>query len=379
MRSAMIAMLVTLCVGWAGAQDAVNPPPHPLHKVGDHWTPYEPPTELPADAQVYIIQPGDTLWALAKQYLGDPYLWPQIWEKNTYIRDAHWIYPGDPLIVGVKTAVAPTPAEPTPATTPEGGGAAAQGQPAQPPAEAGGAPTSEEATLPGGKLVSVGGEDDVYCFAYLEKEDAKPTLTVFSAEQIDYQEDFSVGDVVYLSGGEAEGVKAGQEYFVNIPLRKLRHPHTQATLGVVLRQLGRVKVLCTQEHTSTAEVVASCDVIPIGAWLVPYEPLPVPMAVLTDPLKRCDPASDKSKGAIIYDRDDAESFGADHMVMIDLGEADQVEPGAIFTIFRDNKVEGAPRLLLGELAVLITGDHWATAKVLSSTGPMRVGDRIELK
>ncbi|MCU0294125.1 MAG: LysM peptidoglycan-binding domain-containing protein, partial [Thermoanaerobaculaceae bacterium] len=103
MRCATIAILVTLCVGWAAAEEAVNPPPRPLHKIGDHWTPYEPPTELPADAQIYIIQPGDTLWALAKQYLGDPYLWPQLWEKNTYIRDAHWIYPGDPLVVGVKT------------------------------------------------------------------------------------------------------------------------------------------------------------------------------------------------------------------------------------------------------------------------------------
>jgi len=374
----MIAILVTLCVGWAAAQGAVNPPPRPLHKIGDHWTPYEPPTELPADAQVYIIQPGDTLWALAKQFLGDPYLWPQLWEKNTYIRDAHWIYPGDPLIVGVKSEVAP-PAEPVPTT----GGAGGAAEPT-PWGEPGGGeeaeiPLEDETTGLGGKLVTIGTEDDVYCFAYLEAENAKPTLTIFSAEQIDFQEDFSTGDIVYVSGGEAEGVKAGQEYFVNVPVRKLRHPHTRATLGLVMRQLGRVRILCTQEHTSTAEVLASCDAIPLGAWLAPYEPYPLPMAVLTAPTQRCDPPSDKTKGAVIYARDDAESFAADHMVLIDLGEADQVEPGTIFTIFRENKVEGAPRLLLGELAVLLTGDHWATGKILSSTGPLRVGDRIELK
>lgn len=378
MRSAMIAILVTLCVGWAAAQEAVNPPPRPLHKVGDHWTPYEPPTELPADAQVYIIQPGDTLWALAKQYLGDPYLWPQLWEKNTYIRDAHWIYPGDPLIVGVKTEVAP-PAEPAPPTGGEGAGGAPEGQPAEPVGAEGEIPADEESTMPGGKLVTVGTEDDVYCFAYLDTADAKATLTVYSAEQLEFQDDFLTGDIVYLSGGEAEGVKAGQEYLVNVPVRKLRHPHTQATLGLVVRQLGRVKVLCTQEHTSTAEIVASCDAIPIGAWVTPYEPYPVPMALLTPPLQRCDPPNDKAKGAITYARDDAESFAAEHMVLIDLGEADQVEPGTIFTIFRENKVEGAPRLLLGELGVLIAGDHWATGKILSSTGPLRVGDRIELK
>ena len=26
----------------------------------------------------------------------NPYLWPQIWDQNRYITDAHWIYPGDP-------------------------------------------------------------------------------------------------------------------------------------------------------------------------------------------------------------------------------------------------------------------------------------------
>lgn len=378
MRSGMIAILVSLCVGWAAAQEAVNPPPRPLYKVGDHWTPYQPPTELPADAQVYIIQPGDTLWALAKRFLGDPYLWPQLWEKNTYIRDAHWIYPGDPLIVGVKTEVVPSPDE---SATPRDqvGGEPPPSEPETPWYEQEGEAQGDLSGPPAGKLVAVGTESDVYCFAYLADEDARPTLTISSAEQIEYQEHFSTGDIVYLSGGEAEGVKAGQEYFINLPVRKLLHPRTRAFLGLVVRQLGRVKVLCTQEHSATAEVMDSCDTIPLGAWATPFEPYPVPMAMLTDPLQRCDPPNDQVKGAITYSRDEIENFGSDHMVFIDLGEADEIEPGTILTIFRENRVAGAPRLLLGELAVLITGDHWATGKVISSTGPIRVGDRVELK
>ena len=45
------------------------------------------------------IAPGDTLWDLAEEHLGDPYFWPQIWEVNSYIGDPHWIYPGDPLVI----------------------------------------------------------------------------------------------------------------------------------------------------------------------------------------------------------------------------------------------------------------------------------------
>src|SRR5438067_993625 len=76
-------------------------PPRELHKVGDHWTAYNPPdpSTYPAGAKTYTIKAGDTLWALGKQFFNNPYLWPQLWEANTWITDAHWIYPGDTLLV----------------------------------------------------------------------------------------------------------------------------------------------------------------------------------------------------------------------------------------------------------------------------------------
>ena len=85
-----------------GGLARADQPPGNLQLVGDHWTAWDPPTSFPDGAEVYIIQKGDTLWDLANQYYGDPYLWPQLWERNQYIVDAHWIYPGDPLVVGVE-------------------------------------------------------------------------------------------------------------------------------------------------------------------------------------------------------------------------------------------------------------------------------------
>ena len=255
-----------------------------------------------------------------------------------------------------------------------------------PPAggQAGGTAGETGAGVPGGEgaagnLVAAGSEDDIYCFAYLDKDDARPRLTMSSAENIQYAATYSTNDVIYLSGGEAEGVKAGQEYFITQPVRKLRHPATNAVLGTIVRYVGRAKVLCTQDHTATAEILASCDAIPIGAWLKPFEPIPIPMTLLTKPVERCDPSSTKAKGYIVYSRDDIVTFGADTVVLIDLGEADQLAPGSQAIVYRDNPVPGTPRLLLGELAVLTTGDHWATAKIIRSGYPMQVGDRIELK
>lgn len=384
MVRATFVILAVFCVGFAAAEEAVNPPPQPLHKVGDHWTPYDPPTEFPAGTDVYVIQPGDTLWDLAHKHLGNPYLWPQIWEKNTYIKDAHWIYPGDPL-VGVTTAAAVT----------EGGAAeagqgavGAEGAAAGAGGEIGGAEAgAEEAGAGGtgeeggaaGELVAIGGEDDVYCFAYLDEEEAKPALTIVSAEEMAYQFRFATGDIVYLSGGTADGVQAGQEFFIVDPGRVLRHPQTKAKLGRVMRYVGHLRVLCAQDTTATAEILSACDPVGIGAWLKPFDPIPIPMTVLTAPCDRCDLPNDKAKGTIVYCKDDIVSFGQDDVVFIDLGEADQVAPGVLCTIYRDNPVAGAPRLVLGELAILTTGQHWASAKILRSSTPMFVGDRVELK
>ena len=92
-------VVLTLALMAAGA--AAHQPPANLHSVGDHWTAWDPPTVFPDGAEIYRISSGDTLWDLAGSNYGNPYLWPQIWEKNPYILDAHWIYPGDPLVMAV--------------------------------------------------------------------------------------------------------------------------------------------------------------------------------------------------------------------------------------------------------------------------------------
>jgi hypothetical protein len=151
-----------LAVSMLAAAETSTRPPTNLKKVGDHWTPWDPPAAGP---DAYIINKGDTLWDLAQRWLGDPYLGPQIWDENRYILDSHWIYPGDPLVVPGKPTVVPAGELPVVDDS--------RAEPVEPEE-----PSYAAAEPPAPTRIPMADPEDLYCTGWIDREPQEPALWI---------------------------------------------------------------------------------------------------------------------------------------------------------------------------------------------------------
>jgi len=381
-KPALLALaILVLGTGWLGAADQ---PPGNLQLVGDHWTAWNPPTSFPDDAEVYIIQKGDTLWDLSSQYYGDPYLWPQLWERNQYIQDAHWIYPGDPLVVGVEV----TSIDEIAARDGSAGDDMADG------GADGGLDLDRSSSPP----TPLGSEDDIYCSGFIGDKNIPYDSTVIGSEyavssgsvpgsHLHYTGSASVilnlstADVIYIDGGRESGQMPGSVYTIMRPEGRVDHPANQNTIGYFFRYVGRARILSVQDTSAIAEIVHACNPIGVGDLLKPFTPEPVPLARRSGLHGVNDPvAAEKLADApyIVKSNDNLFSLGQGHVVYIDRGAAHDVAPGDLFTIYRETP-SGLPPLLVGELAVLSVTEQASMAKILDSRYTVHLGDRLEPK
>ncbi len=365
----VVTVLLLAAMPLAVSANQSSVPPKDLHLVGDHWTPYNPPDpeSFPAGAKVHIIEPGDTLWALAETYYGDPYLWPQLWEQNTYITDAHWIYPGDPLLIQGETETGEGEQfEMTPTATDEGD------------------VTADVATS---SPVALGKESDIYCFGYLSSEEDNFPNSIRGFEDLETRYIYRAGeqsmglgpgDIVFIEGGTSTGLVPGDTYLILETEEKVYHPVTGDLVGWHHDFRGQLRILCADDQEATGLIVQACKDVHVGDKLMPLPSIPIPLVRRTELASVCTPPSGKTSGYIVNAKDFKYALGEGAVVEIDLGRDNLLQPGDFMTVFRDNPT-GGPRINLGEIGILTAEAKTATAMIIDMRYSMVVGDQVEIK
>jgi LysM repeat protein len=396
-------LIFTVALGLAQKKDqgpAQGKPPRNLTQQADgHWSTNKQ-AEKSEGFEVHTVKPGDTLWDVTKQYLKDPYLWPQVWEMNPNVTNPHWIYPGDHLFIK-KMVVVATSSEPAPPSQPE-----AQEVPAPPPhtqpptetpVEAPPAETQPAAPVP----LPVASQSDVYCAGFFSATDIKPEMIIVGGEESETKSLFSDRDIVYVNKGASSGIKPGEEFLI---LRRLEGfgkygPSISAAkskYGRYYQDIGRARVLLAHQNSATAEIVFACEEISVNDFLVPNEQRAIPVSRGEAPFDKFAPPSNKTAGKIFMSKAFRENVGDGQIVYIDVGQKQNVQVGDYFRVVRHltssnislfNKSDyrryretfESVRKLVGELVVLRVEANTASALVTLSTETIMLGDGVELE
>jgi hypothetical protein len=368
-------------------------PPRELHLVRGHWTPYNPPdpATYPPNSKTYEIKQGDTLSGIARASYSNAYLWPQIWEANTWITDAHWIYPGDVLLLqgeGANAAVSTqttTGSSTTTSSTTGTGTGTTTGTGETQTGRAGLGPIVAAEVHREAAPVPLGGEADVYCYGYIGDPNEPMPNSIQAWEDVEVrvspgegeQPSGSFGDLIYIDGGTSTGLVAGETYMVIERGSPVMHPRTGEYIGQDYRFVGQVRILCADETRSRGMIVQNCREIHLGAKLKPMPQLPIPIARIPDNPGFCDTPTGRSAGYIIDSQEWYEALADGNLVQVNLGHDDQIQPGDFLTVYRDTP--GQPRQVVGEIGILTTQSHTATGKVVATRYAMQIGDSVEAR
>ena len=230
---------------------------------------------------VYTIKQGDTLWDISSKFLKDPFLWPKLWQRNPYITNPHWIYPGqsirlspledlkkeEPKKVVVEEKpkeekpkeatvevevkkVEPPPIEKKPEVVVEGKPAEAKLMEAKPTEE-------KPKFFPEGRFAGFLSDIEYPGIGIIL--DSKEGKSLMSEE-----------DIVYLTFKTSETIMIGDKFTVFRASEEVRHPVTGQKIGKKIQITGNIKIIDQNRNFFTAKVIESFDAILKGDLIHPY-------------------------------------------------------------------------------------------------------------
>jgi len=317
----------------------------------------------------YTIIKGDTLWDISEEFLKNPFLWPNIWEINDYIRNPDLIYPGNKLIIpsailskpatgkedapvsAIETtpteqSVIPAAEEPSSVSTPLMTSHPKRSSvPASPPVVK--PAISSETIEAGGYIIN---NIESYGVIMGSKEDR----TVFAD-----------GDSVNISlaNGYTDKVSVGEKFTIFRTSGPVIHPTTKKKAGTLFIPIGVIEINRVQGKEASGEIIRSYNnYASAGDQIQPYIP--------AHPVHEIRKSAAEIQGYIIEAQEGLLLSAQYSIVYLDKGSADGITPGTSINVIREKND------IIGELRVVSVQDTTSTALVIKSSEPFGVGTKI---
>jgi LysM repeat protein len=312
---------------------------------------------IAAEDQIYTIKKGDTLWDLSKQFIDDPYYWPNIWAKNPEITNPHLIFPGQKVRI-LDGHLEIIPAYPEAKEQTDNG----QITPST-------LKTKTEALI---KIKSTGSGDGFI----LTDEDPLG----FLVDSVDNRILLTKHDIVFLKMKDLSNVTVGDTYGLFERGEKIKNPQTNKLIGTMMNNLGFLQVTEIKEDTVIAKIGAVFREIHRGAELFEYVPQRKEITLQRG-------TTDKD-GYIIASRDEKGTLSTNDIVFVNLGSDDGLESGNLFYISRPRKVSDGviktagevqlPDAVLGAAITIETKAKTASAIIIKSVDAAFIGDKVSV-
>lgn len=349
-------------------------PPAPTVAIADHSTrPMQqvplsaPPVTMQPDAPLeYVVKPGDTLWGIASRYLTNPWQWPEIWTVNNQIENPHLIYPGDVLHL--------TMVDGRPQLTRLSGGKTVKLSPH----------TRETLLASAVPTIPIEAIRDFLNGPRLVSED--------TLDNAAYVLSFAGGNLVAGTGTElyARGFddknttpNKGDRYLVVHKGDPYSDPETGRLLGYEAIPTAEIEIESQDEDPVTANIVRSFRETQEGDRLLPVDP-----DVLAQDFYPHAPKQSIG-GQIVAVYDGLSQIGQYHIVALNRGSENGLEPGHVLRILRRGgsiedkfarkgpKAVELPDRYAGELLIFQTDPHVSFGLVMSVVMPAHIGDKVE--
>lgn len=316
----------------------------------------------------HTVAPGETLWALAGQYLGDPMLWPEIYRLNTnVVEDPHWIYPGEELrltadapsgdsTVVVQQSVGVTPAADT-------------AHVAQAPVSGMNGPTifssqgsqfrrSNTYEMAGQRAYRAVREGEYFSSGFLTENQPLPSGRILSA-------------TAARTGRVNESAQQFTNVMFDVPpgetiqrgdlLLSFRRAEEVGIWGELIEPTGLLRVQSQAGDKWTAEVVRMYGPVMVRQEVIKVQPF------VNTSSQRAQPVTGGLEGRVIRLRNDHTVAQTQNAFFIDKGANDGVRLGDIFAIYAtrvDEERGGTVELDQGRAIIVSTRAGTSTAVIV---------------